>query len=140
AGYEDLVASVMATARRFQDGLRARGFDVVAAPAMSVFAVSSARHSVAAVAGAMQRRGWWMDVQADPEALHFIVFPRHERVVEHFLAGLDAAIAEAARNAAPVSVSSYGVMTRSGAATHDTVAEFLDARFDGCTRRGGDGT
>lgn len=141
SGYEALVAQVMSTARALQTGLAdaQRGaFRVVGDPPMSVFAVTTDQVQVPLVAGGLQRRGWWIDAQGPPPSIHFIVFPRHEQVLDHFLADVADAVADAAAEArdaapgAPGPLASYGVMVRgSGSLTEAALRAHLDARFDG---------
>jgi sphinganine-1-phosphate aldolase len=132
AGYAELVAGVMATTRRLQHGIAARTpFRVVGAPPMGVFAVACDNLSVPAVASAMDKRGWWIDTQDGPPALHFVVFPRHAEVVDRLLDDLEASVAEAATLPEPAGAASYGVMVRSGGITEQVLREHLDRRFDG---------
>ncbi len=46
---------------------------------MSVFAATADQIDIGALAGAIQERGWWIDAQSPPPAIHFTVFPRHAR-------------------------------------------------------------
>jgi glutamate/tyrosine decarboxylase-like PLP-dependent enzyme len=128
-GYRTVVRDLMATTRRMQDGLGALGFHVVGDPAMSVFAVASEEHSVPSVAAAMEQRGWRIDVQSSPDSMHFVVFPRHARFVDEFLADVAWAIEQPRVDTA--AGSSYGVMLRGMPLTPEAVAADLDRRFDG---------
>ncbi len=131
-GYRRLVAEVMATARRMQRGIvETTPFRVLGEPPMGVFAVTSEEVSVPAVAQGLDKRGWWVDTQDDPSALHFVVFPRHGAVVDAFLSDLQSAVADAAHTADAPAGSSYGVMVRGGVVTNDVLREHLDRRFDG---------
>ncbi|HEY3831898.1 MAG TPA: aminotransferase class V-fold PLP-dependent enzyme [Acidimicrobiia bacterium] len=128
SGYAAVTHDVMGTARRMQAGLGSLGFDVVGAPAMSVFAVASGSHSVPSVAAALHQRGWRIDVQSDPDAMHFVVFPRHRQVVDEFLADVAWAIEQP--RIAGAAGASYGVMLRGVPLTAEAVADDLDRRFD----------
>jgi glutamate/tyrosine decarboxylase-like PLP-dependent enzyme len=131
-GYEEITRDVMATTRRLQSGLAALGFSVVGAPPMSVFAVTSSQHSVAGIAGALERRGWRIDVQREPDAMHFVVFPRHRHVVDELLADVaEAVAAPRADHVGDATASSYGVMLRGVPLTAEALAADLDRRFDG---------
>lgn len=141
SGYRELVAQVMTTASRLQEGIAAAGpFRLVAPPAMSVFAVTSGELDLATVVGGLQRRGWRIDTQPAPPSMHFVVFPRHAEVVDAFIADVRAAAGEAAaagrRSSSAAGagegegLSSYGVMVR-GAVDEEALADHLDARFDG---------
>jgi glutamate/tyrosine decarboxylase-like PLP-dependent enzyme len=137
AGYRDLVANVMGTARAMQQGLTASGeVELVGRPPMSVFAVTSRTLEIPAVIRGLQARGWRIDAQDSPPALHFIVFPRHAGVYRELLADFDEVRAGlgAGQTTPSGPLSSYGVMVRNGGtATPETLRDHLDARFDGPT-------
>jgi len=104
----------MATTRRLQRGIEAiEGLGIVGEPDMSVFAFASDRASAANIVERMAARGWRLNRQANPPAIHMIITPRHAAVVAPFLADLEAAVAEAAAmgdneaDAAPV--AAYGL-------------------------------
>ena len=119
SGYRALVESVMDTTHRLQRGLRAAGpFELVGAPEMSVFAVTSDDVAIPTLVRGLEARGWRIDAQERPSAMHFIVFPRHAGVVDELLADLGKVQLEAtAGGTIPTNpLSSYGVMVRSGGA------------------------
>jgi glutamate/tyrosine decarboxylase-like PLP-dependent enzyme len=133
AGYRLLVADVMRTTRSMQQGMCERlPLRLVGDPGMSVFAVTSSDVSVPAVAHGLQRRGWWIDVQAQPPSMHFIVFPRHAAVLDRFLDDVGAAIHDVGSGPEPPEpLASYGVMVRRSAAiTEEALRVHLDERFD----------
>jgi sphinganine-1-phosphate aldolase len=134
SGYRSLVADVMRTTSALQTGIARCGFTLVGEPPMSVFAGTSGEYSVPGVARRLQERGWWVDTQLEPPAIHFGVFPRHSQVVERFLEDFARAVEDApapgAEDDAPL--SSYQVMVRAGGTLTDaTLREHLDQRFDG---------
>jgi sphinganine-1-phosphate aldolase len=135
SGYEALTRDVMETTRRLQRGLAdAAGLEPVGAPPMSVFAATSPRADIGALAGAIQQRGWWIDAQSPPPAIHFTVFPRHRMVVDAFLEDVTKVVAELATSgkSTGTALASYGVMVRGGGRlTDDMLASDLDERFDG---------
>lgn len=131
-GYRGMVAQVMGTATRLRSGLSDAGFEVVGCPPMSVFAVVSDRVSVPAVAETLAEQGWWIDQQAEPPAMHFIVFPRHAAFVDEFLADVSRAVkwARSGRSSTAPGTG-YQVMVRhEGPISNDVLAEDLDQRFD----------
>jgi glutamate/tyrosine decarboxylase-like PLP-dependent enzyme len=128
SGYTAVTHDVMDTTRRMQAGLGALGFHLVGEPAMSVFAMASHTHSIPSVAAALQQRGWRVDVQSAPDAMHFVVFPRHGQVVDEFLSDVEWAVEQPRVDG--VAGASYGVMLRGMPLTVDAVADDLDRRFD----------
>jgi hypothetical protein len=76
-----------------------------------------------------------MDVQPDPIALHFVVMPRHARIVEDFLADVAAVIADppAPEAGDGDGGGAYGPMVRNGNTAgdpRDVLRRHLDDRYD----------
>ncbi len=66
--------------------------EVIGDPVMGVFAFGSSSLDIFAVCDAMDERGWHLDRQTGPAALHLMVSPAHERVADRFLEDLRAAV------------------------------------------------
>ncbi|MBI2889820.1 MAG: aspartate aminotransferase family protein [Nitrospirae bacterium] len=113
-GYLRIARKIMDTTTRLQDGIRSiPELRILGRPAMSVFAFTSDRINVYALAEAMEARGWKLDRQQLPPSLHMMVTPAHERIVEPFLADLKACVGEvAAAGESPVSgqAAIYGMV------------------------------
>jgi sphinganine-1-phosphate aldolase len=93
-GYARLATKIRDTTRKLRDGIAAiDGLFVHGQPEMSLFAFGSARHDVFAIGDVMDDRGWCLDRQTGPDALHLMVSPEHERVADAFLADLREAVA-----------------------------------------------
>jgi len=93
-GYVRLAGVVRDTARRFQDGIAAiPGLHVIGQPVMGVFAFGSDSLDVFAIGDVMDDRGWHLDRQKDPDALHLMLSPEHARVADAFLDDLRHAVA-----------------------------------------------
>lgn len=89
AGYVRLARKIRDTTRKLQDGIRAiPGLYVLGDPEMSLFAFGSTRDDVFAICDGMDDRGWHLDRQTGPDALHLMVSPEHEKVADRFLADL----------------------------------------------------
>jgi sphinganine-1-phosphate aldolase len=110
-GYRRLFASLMATTHRLQAGLRDIGdLEIVGTPPMTVFAFRSAKRDIFAIADELERRGWRIDRQTDPDCLHLIVNLVHAEVAGQFLADLEDAYAVAPQASdRPPSAVVYGV-------------------------------
>ena len=93
-GYQKLAREVRDTTRKLRAGIDAiPGLRVIGEPAMSVLAFGSA-HRVFAVGDRMDQKGWHLDRQKGPDALHLMVSPMHARIADAFLADLrEAAVA-----------------------------------------------
>jgi glutamate/tyrosine decarboxylase-like PLP-dependent enzyme len=93
-GYVRLARVLRDTTRRLREGIEAiPELHVWGEPAMSVLAFGSERVDVSAVGDVMDERGWHLDRQQAPDALHLMVSPAHERVADAFLDDLRAAVA-----------------------------------------------
>ncbi len=90
-GYRDLAKRTFAVTQRFIEGINAiPSLKVLGKPNMSVFAYASTDKTVNifAVGDEMQRRGWYINKQQNPECLHAMITPIHEKSVEPFLKDL----------------------------------------------------
>jgi glutamate/tyrosine decarboxylase-like PLP-dependent enzyme len=95
AGYLELAAAVRDTTRALCEGIRAiPQLHLHGEPAMSVVAFGSDAVDIHAVGDAMDARGWHLDRQRDPDALHLMVSPEHARVADAFLDDLRRAVAD----------------------------------------------
>lgn len=93
-GYLELTARLLDATRRFREGIDAiPGLHVLGDPVASVLAFGSDTLDVMAVGDVMDDRGWHLDRQHGPDALHLMVSPAHDAVVDTFLADLRDAVA-----------------------------------------------
>jgi sphinganine-1-phosphate aldolase len=93
-GYLKLARRVRDTTRKLREGIAAiPGLRVWGEPVMSVMSFGSEEHDVMAIGDVMDDRGWHLDRQTDPDALHLMVSPAHARVVDAFLSDLRDAVA-----------------------------------------------
>jgi glutamate/tyrosine decarboxylase-like PLP-dependent enzyme len=133
-GYRRLFASVMDTTIRLQSGIRATGdLEIVGEPPMTVFAFGSPGRDIFAIADCLERLGWRIDRQSDPDCLHLIVNPIHAQVTDAFLADLD----EAYRSAPGVtdrraSAVVYGVTSHVPVEgdVEETILRHMEMRYD----------
>ncbi|MDY7231810.1 pyridoxal phosphate-dependent decarboxylase family protein [Hyalangium rubrum] len=134
-GYLDNARRILATTDKLIAGIRAiPGLQVLGSPHMSVFAFASDSLNVYELGDAMEARGWKLDRQQSPPALHCMITPAHERVADVLLADLrDCASKLAAGEPAPEgSAAMYGMV---GAIpdrkqVDGFLLDFLDGTFD----------
>jgi len=94
SGYVKLARVLRDTTRTLRAGIEAiPELTVWADPVMSVMSFGSKRIDISAVGDVMDERGWHLDRQTDPDALHLMVSPAHARVVDAFLSDLRDAVA-----------------------------------------------
>jgi len=92
-GYVELARVVRDTTRALRAGIEAiPELTVWADPVMSVMSFGSRQIDISAVGDVMDERGWHLDRQTDPEALHMMVSPAHAKVIDPFLADLRGAV------------------------------------------------
>ena len=92
-GYARLAIRIRDTTRKLRAGIRAiDGLHVHGDPEMSLFAFGSTRDDIFAIGDVMDDRGWCLDRQTGPDALHLMVSPEHEKVADQFLADLREAV------------------------------------------------
>lgn len=93
-GYLRLASVIRETTTRLKEGIETiDGLSVIGEPVMSVFAFGSDAFDISSVGDAMDERGWHLDRQMNPTALHLMVTPNHAKVVDQFLADLAESVA-----------------------------------------------
>ncbi len=134
-GYLHNAEQMMQTTKMLIDGVNAiPGLHVLGKPDMSVFAFSSDEVDMFAVGDAMDTRGWHLDRQPTPPALHMMITLAHEHVVDEFLADLGASVEYVRANPSAVSEGSapmYGMMATAPdrGMVRDFVLEAMDGLF-----------
>jgi glutamate/tyrosine decarboxylase-like PLP-dependent enzyme len=99
-GYLALAKRVHSNTQRVRAALtEVAGLRLLGDPAMSVLAFTAEGFDIFAVADRMDARGWHLDRQKNPDALHLMLSPEHDRVLDAFVADLRASAQEAARGA-----------------------------------------
>ena len=92
-GYVRLAGEIRDATRKLCAGIEAiPELHVVGEPAASLVAFGSDRVDIGAVGDVMDDRGWCLDRQKDPDALHMMISPRHLQVADVFLADLREAV------------------------------------------------
>jgi glutamate/tyrosine decarboxylase-like PLP-dependent enzyme len=96
-GYVRLVKQTMETANAIRRGVEELGLETIGKPIASVlaFGAGSSGIDIMAVGDLMDDKGWGLDRQHGPDALHMMVSPAHERIVEEFLGDLRDAVEHA---------------------------------------------
>ncbi len=133
-GYLTRAQSILDCTQKMQDGIRKiPGLSLLGEPVSGVFAFSSDSLNVYQLGDAMEARGWKLDRQMKPPALHVMVTPAHAAVQERFLSDLgECAKSLASGEPAPSgSAALYGML---GAIpdrqqVDGFLVEFLDSTF-----------
>jgi glutamate/tyrosine decarboxylase-like PLP-dependent enzyme len=94
-GYLRLAGQTLEAAQALRVGIAGiPGLQIVGTPLASVQAFASDRFDIMAIGDVMDDLGWHLDRQKEPDALHMMVSPEHEKVVEPFLVDLRHAVEE----------------------------------------------
>jgi glutamate/tyrosine decarboxylase-like PLP-dependent enzyme len=92
-GYLRLARIVRDTTNKLRDGINALPpLQVIADPVMSVMSFGSEELDIGAVGDVMDDRGWHLDRQQGPDALHMMVSPEHAGAADAFLKDLADAV------------------------------------------------
>ncbi len=133
AGYLDRAKRLLNTSDALMKGIQKLGLTVLGAPAASVFAFTSDAFNVYELGDAMESRGWKLDRQSRPAALHCMITPAHEAVTEAFLKDLEASVRslKAGEPAPEGSAAMYGMVGAipEGPETKAFLSDFLDGIF-----------
>jgi glutamate/tyrosine decarboxylase-like PLP-dependent enzyme len=133
-GYLQKVKGILDTTQRLMDGIRAiPGMKILGKPHGSVFAWNSDSVDVYALGDAMEAKGWKLDRQQKPPALHCMVTPAHAAVTEAFLADLRTCVAslKAGEPAPEGSAAMYGMVGTVPKETADGfLLDFLDGLYE----------
>jgi len=88
-GYVSLARTTLETTRKIQSGIAAiPGLAVFGEPAMSVMSFGSDTLDIMAIGDVLDDRGWHLDRQAGPDALHMMISPIHAQIADRLLADL----------------------------------------------------
>jgi glutamate/tyrosine decarboxylase-like PLP-dependent enzyme len=132
-GYVKNARQIMETSKKLQKGIASiAGIEIVGEPEMSVYAFTSDEVDMFAVGDAMDERGWHLDRQPNPNALHMMVALAHEKVVEEFVADLTASVEQVRANPSASSEGSapmYGMVAT--APDRGMIKDFVLEAMDG---------
>lgn len=88
-GYIRLARVLRDTTQRLREGIRAiPGLEIWGNPPATLLSFGSEDFDIMAVGDVMDQRGWHLDRQEKPAALHMMVTPNHAKVVDEFLSDL----------------------------------------------------
>lgn len=117
-GYLELARKVMDATAALQKGIRSIfELEILSDPEMSVFAYKSTskKVNIYAVGDQMEDKGWLVDRLQRPEALHAMVTPLHERIIDEFLADLKQSVQRVLSDpslASKGNAALYGMITK----------------------------
>lgn len=135
-GYLRIAGIIMKTTRAFIDGITAiPDLYVLGQPDCGVFAYASRELDLMAIADQMEERGWHIDRQQLPTAIHLTITPTHAAIVERYLGDLRDSVAYVAEHP---ELSSQGAAAMYGMLMHipdpTMVDEFILSNFDSLYR------
>jgi sphinganine-1-phosphate aldolase len=100
-GYRELARQALLATERIQERIREMGdLHIIGAPDCCVLALGSRQHNMWAVGNMLRERGWHLNQQSRPAALHLMVTAAHLHVVDNFLEDLALVLGSASGGAA----------------------------------------
>jgi len=134
-GYLRLHKVILDTADTLKAGIRAiPGLRLLGEARYAIFAFTSDELNVYELGDAMEARGWKLDRQMGPPALHCMVTPAHEKVADQFLKDLSACAASLQRGepAPEGSAAMYGMLGQVAdpQMVHGFIGEFMDGLYE----------
>ena len=92
-GYREKAGRVIRTRERLEAAIAATGeLRVVASPPLGLIAYASDTLDIHAVGDHLSERGWFSPRLDDPPAIHLMLSPEHDRVIDQYIADLHAAL------------------------------------------------
>ncbi len=89
SGYTDIARRIMSVRQRLQTGITAiPGLKLIGDPELCIFSYGADGLDVAAIADGLTDKGWLVGRNARPPAIHFMLTPVHEAMVEDYLRDL----------------------------------------------------
>lgn len=129
-GYLSLAKRALDATDRLKAGIEAAGLKILGKPHATVFAFASDQVDVYALGDAMDARGWKLDRNQRPPALHCMVTVAHEKVSEAFLADLSDCVTSL-KKGEPAPEGSAAMYGMAGAVPKEQVEGFLLEFLDG---------
>ena len=92
-GYLRLAGDLLSTTVKIRSAIEAtEGLRVIGNPVMSLFAFTADGLDIGAIGDVMDDRGWNLDRQTPPDALHMMLSPLHGTVADRFIEDLREAV------------------------------------------------
>jgi glutamate/tyrosine decarboxylase-like PLP-dependent enzyme len=92
-GYLRLAEDLLATTKKIRSAIdETEGLRVIGDPVMSVFSFTADEVDIGAICDVMDDRGWNLDRQTPPDALHMMLSPKHGSVADRFIEDLREAV------------------------------------------------
>ena len=89
SGYTDIARRIMSVRQRLQTGITAiPGLKLIGDPELCIFSYGADGLDVAAIADGLTDKGWLVGRNARPPAIHVMLTPVHEAMVEDYLRDL----------------------------------------------------
>ncbi len=97
-GYREKVKTSLDVARQFRDRISAyKDLQVWGNPDMCIFSFGSERFNIYELGDEMHLKGWLMDRQQNPSALHLSISPFHTHIINDFFEDFEVAYKKAKR-------------------------------------------
>ena len=141
-GYRAKVASSIATAKFFQDRINSfEELSVFGNPDMCIFSFGSSIFDIYELGDEMHLKGWLMDRQQTPAALHMSISPYHDHIKEEFFDDFEECLKKAKRPTLQSTINKLQVKANKGLKkilpnkTYKKVQDYALAKSDPTSKR-----
>jgi glutamate/tyrosine decarboxylase-like PLP-dependent enzyme len=87
-GYLRIYRGLLETMKRYRSGIEKAGFRIVGEPVGTVLAYESPSVNIHVIADLMEKRGWFVDRQMNPDSIHLTITPANAPVVDRYCSDL----------------------------------------------------
>jgi glutamate/tyrosine decarboxylase-like PLP-dependent enzyme len=87
-GYLSLYRDLMETTKKFRTGIEALGLKTVSEPVGTLLSYASPDANIYVMADLLEKKGWFVDRQMNPDCIHLTITPAHAPIVEGYLKDL----------------------------------------------------
>jgi glutamate/tyrosine decarboxylase-like PLP-dependent enzyme len=87
-GYLRIYRDLLETMKRYRAGIEQAGFRIVGEPVGTVLSYESPSVNIHVIADLMEKRGWFVDRQMNPDSIHLTITPANAPVVDRYCSDL----------------------------------------------------
>lgn len=141
-GYIEKVASSLHTVKAFQNRINSfEGLKVFGDPDMCIFSFGSNDFNIYELGDEMHLKGWLMDRQQNPSALHLSISPYHANIIDEFFTDFETCLKKAKKPTVHSTMNKIQVSANKGlkkllpSKTYKKVQEYALSKADPTNKR-----
>ena len=134
-GYLKLYRELFESVQKFREGLIAAGFTIVGKPVGTLLAYESPQANIHVIADLMEKRGWFVDRQMNPDSIHLTLTPAHAPIRDQYLRDLKECLTHAKAHpelAGEGMAAMYGMVAKipDPSQIHQFLYQYMDQRYE----------